>query len=166
MKKISPDGRLRKATADDKRQYPWVEQVYVTGCGEELFNPHPEQPECALGCVVHHPSQHSMRTFPTHWRGSLMERTCPHGVGHPDPDQIGYFRREFGFELAQTESVHGCDGCCGALSPGAKEATPEDIERIERAKHGGWLTAEEEATYAKKVASQGSKMGSSNAGWP
>lgn len=43
-----------------------------------------------------------MVLWPQHWRGDrhLMERICPHGVGHPDPDDIN------------PDGVHGCDGCC------------------------------------------------------
>jgi hypothetical protein len=38
-----------------------------------------------------------------------MERVCPHGVGHPDPDDINV--------ILGPEKVHGCDGCCeGAYS--------------------------------------------------
>jgi hypothetical protein len=62
-------------------------------------------------CCIHNPSDHSMRQFRTHWRADrrLMERICPHGVGHPDPDDIAYKEK-----LGMThEGVHGCDGCCG-----------------------------------------------------
>lgn len=62
------------------------------------------------GCVLHHPSDHHMREWPTHWRADtrLMERICPHGVGHPDPDDDAHFER-----IGQGwKSVHGCDGCC------------------------------------------------------
>ena len=56
-------------------------------------------------CTIHFRSAHLMRSFPQHWRSDilLMERTCPHGIGHPDPDEqnINVF----------IES-HGCDGCC------------------------------------------------------
>jgi hypothetical protein len=43
-----------------------------------------------------------MRGMPQVWRGDVgyIERTCPHGVGHPDPDEIFL------------DAVHGCDGCC------------------------------------------------------
>lgn len=53
-------------------------------------------------CTIHSPSEHHMRGWPLLWRGDrrIFERTCPHGVGHPDPDDI--------FD----EGVHGCDGCC------------------------------------------------------
>lgn len=44
------------------------------------------------GCCVHHPSDHHMKTWPKVWREDIkvMERTCPHGVGHPDPDHLAY----------------------------------------------------------------------------
>jgi hypothetical protein len=65
-------------------------------------------------CCIHNPSEHGMRDFPLHWRGDrgLMERTCPHGVGHPDPDDLSYKRRAFGEGRARADSIHGCDGCC------------------------------------------------------
>jgi len=45
------------------------------------------------------------------WRSDrrLMERVCPHGIGHPDPDDVAY--RVSRGEPA-TVAVHGCDGCC------------------------------------------------------
>ncbi len=57
-------------------------------------------------CTLHNRSDHAMRSFPQHWRDdrSLMERICPHGVGHPDPDEIYLDRNGRG--------IHGCDGCC------------------------------------------------------
>lgn len=59
-------------------------------------------------CTIHNRSDHSMRSFPQAWRGEkrLMERMCPHGVGHPDPDDYMLTRDPY-------LSVHGCDGCCG-----------------------------------------------------
>lgn len=61
-------------------------------------------------CTIHNRSDHSMRTFPQHWRSDreIMERICPHGIGHPDPDD---FRIRTGFD----PGVHGCDGCCRVL---------------------------------------------------
>jgi hypothetical protein len=55
-------------------------------------------------CTIHKPSDHHMKDWPQVWRHDrhLMERTCPHGVGHPDPDEIN------------PDKVHGCDGCCAA----------------------------------------------------
>lgn len=56
-------------------------------------------------CPIHNRSNHSMRSFPQSWRPDmqLMERICPHGVGHPDPDDL---------KTRNGEMVHGCDGCC------------------------------------------------------
>jgi hypothetical protein len=53
-------------------------------------------------CTIHNRSNHPMRGWPQYWRGdrNMMERICPHGVGHPDPDEIN------------PDTVHGCDGCC------------------------------------------------------
>lgn len=76
--------------------------VYVTGTGQRLTAVH--KPSKCVGdhCVIHRPSDHNMRSWPTHWRDDrgLMERICPHGVGHPDPDDTNL------------DHVHGCDGCC------------------------------------------------------
>ena len=51
-------------------------------------------------------TNHSMRGFPQLWREDrrIMERICPHGVGHPDPDDV-----------LNQDRVHGCDGCCREL---------------------------------------------------
>lgn len=50
-------------------------------------------------------------------RNNLMERVCPHGVGHPDPDSLEWLSR-IG---ARDDGVHACDGCCqkgGLRAPG------------------------------------------------
>lgn len=70
--------------------------------GGEVIHAH-EKFECAGEfCTVHKRSDHPMRHFPQHYRSDrgIMERTCPHGIGHPDPDD------------RTTDTVHGCDGCC------------------------------------------------------
>lgn len=58
-------------------------------------------------CCIHHPSNHHMQLWPQNWRGDrgIMERICPHGIGHPDPDDLKCRKNV-------VESVHGCDGCC------------------------------------------------------
>ena len=80
------------------------------GTGQVLMHVH--DPALCEGrpCVIHHPSNHSMRSFRTHYRfdRGLMERICPHGVGHPDPDDLAWHVSE-GREYM---GVHGCDGCC------------------------------------------------------
>jgi hypothetical protein len=66
--------------------------------------------ECAKEfCTIHNRSNHHMRSLPQQWREELgiMERTCSHGVGHPDPDEF-MLSKEIYIE------IHGCDGCCDA----------------------------------------------------
>jgi hypothetical protein len=90
----------------------WFERAELVG-GEEILA-HPRKDCVGRHCCVHNPSSHTMQDFPQHFRfdRALMERTCPHGVGHPDPDDLEYKRLFLGDEEAAWESVHGCDGCC------------------------------------------------------
>ncbi len=69
---------------------------------EVLVNVHDPAGCMTAPCAIHNKSNHSMRHFPQHWRSDrgIIERICPHGIGHPDPDD----------QLAN--GVHGCDGCC------------------------------------------------------
>lgn len=75
-----------------------------------LTNVHPEFRCEGRPCPIHNLTDHSMRDFPQHFRmdNGLMERICPHGIGHPDPDALPFFEERGlrGFD------VHGCDGCC------------------------------------------------------
>lgn len=59
-------------------------------------------------CTVHSRTDHPMRSFSQHWRSDrgIMERICPHGVGHPDPDSP--------WPEGSSQWIHGCDGCCQA----------------------------------------------------
>jgi hypothetical protein len=47
-----------------------------------------------------------------------MERMCPHGVGHPDPDDPKLMNlNSTEHNSSYFEYIHGCDGCCaGAYS--------------------------------------------------
>lgn len=78
------------------------ENVWADDYGHVIVNVH--EPNQCIGdyCTIHRPSAHSMAGFPQRWRQDrhMMERICPHGIGHPDPDDI------------VTNKVHGCDGCC------------------------------------------------------
>lgn len=80
--------------------------------GSKMTNIHPVSDECLeFGCVVHSPTPGPMSNFPYNWRmdRGIMERICPHGIGHPDSDSAAYFERTGrGYE-----NVHGCDGCDG-----------------------------------------------------
>lgn len=62
-------------------------------------------------CALHNPSDHPLKDAPMVFRmdrQGLIERTCEHGVGHPDPDSVSHFKRNGDLE----QGVHGCDGCC------------------------------------------------------
>ena len=76
--------------------------IYITGTAQVVTGVHPLSACVGRPCVIHNPSDHHMQDWPTHWREDrhMMERLCPHGVGHPDPDDI------------TEDTVHGCDGCC------------------------------------------------------
>lgn len=73
-------------------------------------NVHPAEKCAGRPCVLHNPSNHPLKDAPLNWRGDtrVMERMCPHGIGHPDPDDVAY-------QASRGRSwvgVHGCDGCC------------------------------------------------------
>ena len=86
-------------------------------------------------CCIHHPSAHHMREWPLNWRGDtgVMERVCPHGAGHPDPDHMAYVTSltpehdcpdeypgdeggQCPYPHLEGQGTHGCDGCCQAGS--------------------------------------------------
>lgn len=118
----------------------FVVQCFGRAFGEYLgwaaISTHPDTACDGQGCSVHHPSSHSMKDWPQYWRADrgLMERVCPHGTGHPDPDDLAYkatiykdddpeaiaaYKTSYTAPYAATaaekvagESIHGCDGCC------------------------------------------------------
>ena len=70
-----------------------------------------DESACDGSCVVHNPSDHHMCDWPLVWRGDkrrIMERICPHGIGHPDPDSLAYENSL----NSMYDGVHSCDGCC------------------------------------------------------
>lgn len=83
---------------------------YFLPSGLELKGVHPTT-ECAgRTCIIHSPTDHHMVDWPLTWRPdrAIFERTCEHGIGHPDPDQYDYWN----LINQMVRSVHGCDGCC------------------------------------------------------
>ena len=71
--------------------------------------------ECLLDhCPSHNPSRHPLASAPLRWRQDLelMERICPHGVGHPDVDSLNYIDVVEGSGRAARLSAHTCDLCC------------------------------------------------------
>lgn len=72
----------------------------------QLLSTHDSRSCFPRDCCVHRPSAHHMADWPQHYRDDtgVTERICPHGVGHPDPDQP--------WPKDDHRWVHGCDGCC------------------------------------------------------
>lgn len=81
--------------------------------GVEILTHPPEDCE-GQACCVHSPSAHHMHAWIQEWRTDrgLMERTCRHGIGHPDPDHIAFVLSRYGAVVSAMQGVHGCDGCC------------------------------------------------------
>lgn len=74
------------------------------------------------GCPLHRPSAHHMVDWDMVLRidnAGLIERNCPHGVGHPDPDSVAFMKGAYMLQDSTLTpddlnwvGVHGCDGCC------------------------------------------------------
>jgi hypothetical protein len=94
--------------------------------GHGVLLTHPKE-KCegrGIPCCIHNPSDHHMRTWEMNWRGDtgVMERICPHGVGHPDPDHMAYVTSLTPEHVCMGvncphphldwQGIHGCDGCC------------------------------------------------------
>jgi hypothetical protein len=81
-------------------------ETYTLIGSDRVLNVHDKDKCAGEHCCIHNPSNHHMVTWPQHWRDDrgLMERICPHGVGHPDPDDPKIAN--------EYEAIHGCDGCC------------------------------------------------------
>jgi len=86
-------------------------EKYITGTKQKI-SVHNKEDCWGQYCVIHNPSNHNMRNWPTHWRDDrqLMERICKCGIGHPDPDDLS-FKESLGIDI-ETEAIHGCCGCC------------------------------------------------------
>ncbi len=88
---------------------------FTDSFGNKLVNVHPKSEECLeYGCPIHSPSDHTMKDWPLLWRNDrrIFERIDSEGVGHPDPDTLKFIARTRGQEVADIESVHGCNGMC------------------------------------------------------
>lgn len=111
-----------------------TEPVMGIQLGENLLQTHGRD-KCAgrpIPCCIHNPSDHHMRTWTMNWRADtgVMERICPHDVGHPDPDHMAYVlsltpeheclplyagldhNMECQYPHLEWQGIHSCDGCC------------------------------------------------------
>lgn len=84
--------------------------------------------DCIEPCTLHSPSNHHMVTWMLIWRedAGILERLCPHGIGHPDPDMLNFFRRKLGKDEVHPGEIHGCDGCCQPESEKSDEESKEE----------------------------------------
>lgn len=112
---VGDDEDLARGEAVDDADVLWMGPATGRDWGQALGqtvlkNVHAPHLCAGRHCVIHNPSDHHMVTWPTLFRGDrgFMERTCPHGIGHPDPDDITYYWKSYQIDI----SVHGCDGCC------------------------------------------------------
>lgn len=93
--------------------------------GEIWSNVHLRADCQGRNCVVHNPSNHSMVNWPRHMRETgLVERICPHGIGHPDPDSVAWLNKQTRPEMGW--GMHGCDGCCAPNDTG--KVTKEGLD--------------------------------------
>lgn len=86
-------------------------ELWALPDGSVMENVHPAAVCEGRPCVMHNPTDHHMREWRMRFRNDtgVCERICAHGIGHPDPDSLAYFRDERGLKMM---GVHGCDGCC------------------------------------------------------
>lgn len=111
-------------------RYHGTGESYMTGTRQMLTNVHTKE-MCAEQdhCVIHKPSMHNLVKAPTHWRigygiylgdtiwefGEIMERICPCGFFHPDPDDLAFKALDKGEVIATRLALHECcdHRCCG-----------------------------------------------------
>jgi hypothetical protein len=96
-----------------------TEPVFGASIGVQTMRVHARKDCAGRHCVFHNPSEHHMRAWGLHFRADRyqMERVCPHGVGHPDPDDLAYH-----VMVGRSEAgIHGCDGCCGLAGVAAAQ---------------------------------------------
>ena len=96
----------------------WREDIQshglVTPDAKYALRTHAESEDCYQhGCAIHFPTPThvaNVEKWPYNWREDrgLLERICPHGIGHPDPDAANFNIRKG----RESENVHACDGCC------------------------------------------------------
>ena len=69
----------------------------ITIHGVSPTNVHPESACTGRPCVLHNPTDHTMRDWPIRWATdtALFERACPHSEWVVDPDQLDYLRQTY-----------------------------------------------------------------------
>lgn len=112
--------KRRRTHPEEYVEQPAQELWYPDNSAEPVFGiqlpkgigytTHPPTQCAGRACIVHNPSDHHMREWDINYRGDkgISERTCPHGIGHTDPDDVAWLESTDRAYL----TIHGCDGCC------------------------------------------------------
>ena len=111
---------------------PLHKETFFFGEDDEDFLYVHQKDECSGEyCVIHKPSNHSMRDFPLRWRGmrGFFERLSENGTGHPDPDSMLHIYETRGLEVMQSEMKHGCQGGCNGAYDGLYEIIHKKMAR-------------------------------------
>lgn len=89
-----------------------MRETFVVNDLQTLRNVHPRDECLGDSCTIHRPSEHHMRDWRLWWCDDryLLDRICPHGRRHPDPDTLALMLTLGGGE-------HACDGCCLPPAP-------------------------------------------------
>lgn len=99
----------------ESHEFNATDPFFGAALGQVAVRTHTEEKCEGEWCCIHNPSDHPLRDAPMVIRmdkQALVERTCEHGIGHPDPDSLAYFIRETGDAARYDLGIHGCDGCC------------------------------------------------------
>lgn len=112
------------------------------GTNEPYVLKHHSGKSCEPPCAFHAPSDHPLKDAPLNWRSGMtpwdgrriLERMCPHGIGHPDPDGLNFANRNLPEGEEPDEGVHGCDGCCSERSFNAEQSV-ESFSAQEKPDH-------------------------------
>lgn len=99
---VNDDDWVTRTDKDTSNEVCPFEKVWKPHLSAQRLITHSADKCKGQNCPVHNPSDHHMKDWPQHYRADcgITERICPHGIGHPDPDD------------PNPDKVHGCDGCC------------------------------------------------------
>lgn len=111
---------------------------FIMPDGTVLLNVHTQDTCAGQPCCIHNPSNHHMAQWPGDWDNTFkqMWRQCPHGLVHPDPDDLQYLRRMHGDAEAAVAFMHHCDACCLPVAVLPTEISATVSEFLDRPETG------------------------------